>query len=58
MPLSQELNIAIELARKAGKAIMEFYDSDIIVEQKLSKIVSPNLLRSPIKLPVRLLLKV
>lgn len=37
MQLSQELNTAISLARKAGKAIMEFYDSDFLVEQKTTK---------------------
>lgn len=37
MQLSQELNTAISLAKTAGKAIMEFYDSDFLVEQKTTK---------------------
>ncbi len=37
MPLSQELTITIDLARKAGNAIMEFYDSDFLVEEKTTK---------------------
>lgn len=37
MQLSQELNTAITLAQTAGKAIMEFYASDYLVEQKTTK---------------------
>ncbi|MEK7723290.1 MAG: 3'(2'),5'-bisphosphate nucleotidase CysQ [Acidobacteriota bacterium] len=37
MQLSKELNTAIALARTAGKAIMEFYDSDFLVEEKTTK---------------------
>lgn len=37
MTLSQELNTAISLAKTAGKAILEFYDSDFLVEQKTTK---------------------
>lgn len=37
MNLSQELNIAISLAKSAGKAILEFYDSDFLVEEKTTK---------------------
>jgi 3'(2'), 5'-bisphosphate nucleotidase len=34
MQLQQELNTAINLAKTAGKAILEFYESDYLVEQK------------------------
>lgn len=37
MDLSQELNTAITLAQKAGKAIMGFYNSSYLVEQKTTK---------------------
>ena len=37
MQLSQELKTATILARQAGNAIMEFYDSDFLVEQKTTK---------------------
>lgn len=37
MQLSQELNTAISLAKTAGKAILEFYDSDFLVEEKTTK---------------------
>lgn len=37
MNLSQELNVAINLAKTAGKAIMEFYDSEFLVEEKTTK---------------------
>lgn len=37
MNLSKELNTAIELARTAGNAILEFYDSDFSVEEKTTK---------------------
>ena len=37
MQLSQELNTAINLAKTAGQAILEFYDSDFLVEQKTTK---------------------
>jgi 3'(2'), 5'-bisphosphate nucleotidase len=37
MHLSQELNTAIKLAKTAGKAIMEFYASEFLVEQKTTK---------------------
>ncbi|NJM52852.1 MAG: hypothetical protein HC846_05335 [Blastocatellia bacterium] len=37
MDLSQQLNNAIALAKNAGKAIMEFYHSDFLVEQKTTK---------------------
>lgn len=37
MQLSQELNTAINLAKTAGKAIMEFYASEFLVEQKTTK---------------------
>jgi 3'(2'), 5'-bisphosphate nucleotidase len=34
MQLQQELNTSINLAKTAGKAILEFYESDYLVEQK------------------------
>lgn len=37
MNLSQELNTTIELARNAGKAIMEVYASEFSVEEKTTK---------------------
>lgn len=37
MLLSQELKTAIDLAQTAGKSIMEFYDSDFLVEEKTTK---------------------
>jgi 3'(2'), 5'-bisphosphate nucleotidase len=37
MNLSKELNIAIALAKRAGKSILEFYDSDYLVEHKTTK---------------------
>ena len=37
MKLSLELNTAIELAHTAGKAILEFYESDFAVEHKTTK---------------------
>lgn len=37
MNLSQELETAIALARNAGKAILEFYASEFLVEQKTTK---------------------
>lgn len=37
MQLSQELNTAINLAKTAGQAILEFYESDFLVEHKTGK---------------------
>lgn len=37
MQLSQELNTAIYLAKTAGQAILEFYESDFLVEHKTTK---------------------
>jgi 3'(2'), 5'-bisphosphate nucleotidase len=37
MQLSQELDTAINLAKTAGKAILEFYESDYLVEHKTTK---------------------